>query len=93
MKRPKQVSRGKSRESDDLPAFMRPPPERAWDWATDVEAQPETAFQPYSMATRYAKGALLLHPKFGKGVVTLAETARIDVLFQDGPRKLGHAPG
>ena len=37
------------------------------------------------------KGQLLVHPKFGKGVVLGVEGQRIEVLFEDGPKKLGHA--
>lgn len=91
MKRSKQVSRGKGRESDDLPSFMRPPPERTWDWTADVASQPDTAFAPYALGTHFSKGAFLLHPKFGKGVVTQVEGGRIEVLFEEGPKRLGHA--
>ncbi|HEY2509248.1 MAG TPA: hypothetical protein VGI39_00195 [Polyangiaceae bacterium] len=46
---------------------------------------------PYSLATRFAKGQLVTHPKFGKGIVVHVEGARIEVLFEEGPKKLGHA--
>jgi hypothetical protein len=31
------------------------------------------------------------HPKFGKGLVMGVVGARIEVLFKDGRKKLGHA--
>ena len=43
------------------------------------------------MSSRYAKGNLILHSKFGKGLVLGVEGPRIEVLFQDGKKKLGHA--
>ena len=43
------------------------------------------------MTARFTKGQLLAHPKFGKGVVVAVEGQRIEVLFEDGPKKLGHA--
>jgi len=43
------------------------------------------------MSTRFSKGDLITHPKFGKGLVLGVEGTRIEVLFQDGKKKLGHA--
>ena len=45
---------------------------------------------PYAFTSRFEKGALLAHPKFGKGVVIDVEPQRVEVLFEDGPKKLGH---
>ena len=36
------------------------------------------------------KGQLITHPKFGKGVVTDVEPSRVEILFQEGKKKLGH---
>lgn len=92
MKRAKQVTRGKSRD-DDLPSFMRSKePPRTYTYADDVVGQPEASFVPYAMTTKYDKGALIAHPKFGRGVVVAvaAGGARIEVLFEDGTKLLGH---
>jgi hypothetical protein len=62
-------------------------------WANDVQGKPDDAFVPYSMATRFAKGALVSHPKFGKGIVTATDATNVVVLFESGPKKLGHATG
>ncbi len=37
-----------------------------------------------------AKEALVIHAKFGKGIVVDVEPSRVEVLFQDGPKKLAH---
>lgn len=92
MKRSKQRSSGPNRhsgEDDDSPAWAKPA-EAEPSWA-EVESKPDSSFVPFSLASRYAKGDLILHPKFGKGLVLGAEPTRIDVLFQDGKKKLGHA--
>jgi hypothetical protein len=93
MKRSKQRSSGSSRFSgkDDEPGPWSKPegPEPTW---ADVEAKPEGSFVPFVISTRYAKGDLILHSKFGRGLVLGVESGRIEVLFQDGKKKLGHIP-
>ncbi len=94
MKRSKQRNSGSSRDSgsdDDSPSWSKPEgPEPVW---ADVESKPDASFVPFAMSSRYAKGDLILHAKFGKGLVLGAEPTRIEVLFQDGKKKLGHAVG
>ena len=88
MKRSKQRTSGPSRHSDD-DAWAKPPePEPTW---AEVEGKPDESFVPFVLSSRYAKGDLIKHPKFGKGMVITAEPTRIEVLFQDGKKKLGHA--
>jgi hypothetical protein len=91
MKRSKaKSSAGRQSETDDSSYFAKPKePEKTW--AEHVEGKADTAFVPYAMTTRYAKGQLLQHSKFGKGVVIHVDPQRIEVLFEDGPKKLGHA--
>jgi hypothetical protein len=90
MKRTKQRSSGSGRQSGkDDDAWAKPPePEPPW---SDVEAKPDESFVPFVLANRYAKGDLIRHPKFGKGLVLGVEGTRIEVLFHDGKKKLGHA--
>jgi hypothetical protein len=92
MKRSKPRSSGSGRFSggdEETPAWAKPAgPEPTW---ADVESKPDDAFLPFALSTRYAKGSLILHPKFGKGLVVEADATRIEVLFQDGKKKLGHA--
>ena len=88
MKRSKQRNSGPDRNSDD-DAWAKPAsPEPTW---ADVESKPDESFSPFALSSRYAKGDLIAHPKFGKGLVLDAEPTRIEVLFQDGKKKLGHA--
>ncbi len=92
MKRSKQRNAGTGRKpgaEDELPPWAKPPaPEPTW---ADVEAKPEESFVPFALSSHYAKGTFISHPKFGKGVVLDVEGPRIEVLFQDGKKKLGHA--
>lgn len=88
MKRSKQRTSGPNRYSED-DAWAKPPePEPSW---AEVEGKPDESFVPFVLSSRYAKGDLIRHPKFGKGMVLTAEPTRIEVLFQDGKKKLGHA--
>jgi hypothetical protein len=89
MKRSKQRNSGSGRQSNEEDAWAKPPePEPEW---SVVEAKADASFLPFAMSTRFAKGDFILHPKFGKGLVLLVEGTRIEVLFQDGKKKLGHA--
>jgi hypothetical protein len=92
MKRSKQRSSGSGRyagRDDDSAAWVKPEsPEPTW---AEVEAKPDESFVPFVLSSRYAKGDLLLHPKFGKGLVIHVEGSRIEVLFKEGKKKLGHA--
>lgn len=90
MKRTKQTSRGRSRDEDVSSPFGKKAPEKSYTWDDDVAGQPDEAFKAYNLKESFARGALLLHPTFGKGVVTLVEGTRVEVLFQAGPKKLGH---
>jgi len=88
MKRSKQRGGGSGRGSEEDVWAKPPEPEPEW---SEVEGKPDGSFVPFAMSSRYAKGDLILHPKFGKGLVVFAEPTRIEVLFQDGKKKLGHA--
>jgi hypothetical protein len=60
-------------------------------WADETAGKDDAAFTAYSPSARFAKGALVLHAKFGKGLVVGVEGPRLEVLFEDGVKKLGHA--
>jgi hypothetical protein len=94
IKRGKQVNRGpQGRYSDETPSWLdKKPDERKWDWAADVAAQPEESFVPYAMTASFAAGALLVHSKFGKGVVTAVDGPNVDVLFEAGAKRLRCTP-
>ena len=93
MKRTKQRSPF-SRNSDDeiAPVFRA---EKEGDdertWAELTEGKPDESFAPYALASRFERGALIQHPKFGRGAVVAVVGTHIDVVFADGKKKLGHA--
>ena len=82
MKRTKPVSRGR-RDTDEGAFFSKKPPEKTYKWDEDVAGQPDESFVPYALTSHFARGALVSHTKFGKGVVTHVEGPRVDVLFQE----------
>ena len=89
MKRTKQRTGGAGRDKEETDPWAKPAePEPTW---ADVEGKAEDSFVPFAMARRYAKGDLITHPKFGRGLVLGVEPQRIEVLFQDGKKKLGHS--
>lgn len=91
MKRAKEVRRGPKDSGGDDDGFFSPKPAaKTWDWEKDVASQPDEAFAAYAATTRFAKEAFVTHPKFGKGVVVDADAQRVEVLFQDGAKKLAH---
>jgi hypothetical protein len=91
MKRSRRSNSGGGRGSqDEAPIGLMGTPSAPTTWAEAVGARPDTDFKPYSMANTYARNDLVQHSKFGKGVVTLVDGSRVEVLFEDGPRKLGH---
>jgi hypothetical protein len=88
MKRTKQRTGG--REKDGGVDYWKKPTEPEKTWDEHVEGKTDDAFRPYTLAERYTKGQLVLHSKFGKGVVVDADQSRVEILFQDGKKKLGH---
>jgi hypothetical protein len=91
IKRTKQRSFGSRGKDSEEPGFGSPKPaEPVKTWAELIEGRPEESFVPYAMASTFPKGALIVHAKFGKGVVIGVEPSRIEVLFEEGAKKLGH---
>jgi hypothetical protein len=90
IKRSKELSSRSPRERDA--DALAKAADKKWNWTKDVATQPEESFQRYATTGKFTKETYLLHSKFGRGVVTNVEGAHIDVLFEDGVRKLLHAP-
>jgi hypothetical protein len=88
MKRTKQRTSG--RDKDTEIDFWAKPTEPEKTWEEQVEGKPDDGFLPYVLAERYGKGQLILHSKFGKGIVVDADATRVEILFQEGKKKLGH---
>jgi hypothetical protein len=74
-------------------SFGKPPPEPEPEksWTEHVTGAAEESFVPYSLKSHFAKGALIAHAKFGKGVIISVDGSHIEVLFEEGKKKLGHA--
>ena len=91
MKRSRAKSSGSGRAGgDDDSNYFAKPQEPEKTWAEQMEGKGDDAFVPYALTQRFAKGQLLAHPKFGKGVVVAVEGTRVEVLFEEGSKKLGH---
>lgn len=92
IKRTKQASStSRNRESSNENNFgVAKPVVPEKPWAEQIEGKPDSAFVAYAMTERFEKGALVRHAKFGKGVVVGVEPQRIEVLFEEGTKKLGH---
>lgn len=91
IKRSKARNFGSKEQDAPTSGFGSKKIEPAKVWADEVNGKDDAAFVPYAVTTRFANGSLLVHSKFGKGLVVHVEGARIEVLFEDGPKKLGHA--
>ena len=88
MKRAKAKTSGKEKNAET--DFWAKPvaAEKTWEEAT--EGKVDTDFTTYAMSERFTKGQLISHPKFGKGFVTDVDALRVEILFQEGKKKLGH---
>jgi hypothetical protein len=60
-------------------------------WKDAMADHPEEAFVAYAPSTAYRPDALLVHPKFGKGLVVGVEPGKVAILFEEGVKKLVHA--
>lgn len=89
MKRVKQRTFGNGKEDENDPWAKPKVAEPTWEEAT--AGKTDDAFTAYAMTAKFAKGQLLHHVKFGKGLVLDTTGTSVEVLFQDGKKKLGHA--
>lgn len=93
MKRTKQRGTGSGRRAGEYAGFGARDKEPEKSWSEDVAGQPDGSFVPYALTNHYSKGALIAHPSFGKGIVLNVDGTRVEVLFEAGKKKLGHAAG
>ena len=90
MKRAKAKGTGARATETNTDFFARPvPPEKTWSEHT--EGKVDGDFAPYALASKFSLGSLVVHPKFGKGVIVEVEPQKVGVLFEDGRRKLGQS--
>jgi hypothetical protein len=63
-------------------------------WKEAVSGAADSAFAAYSPAATFTKDALVLHAKFGKGLVLEVDGNKVSILFEEGVKKLMHGtPG
>lgn len=62
-----------------------PDPKDEWSRATADASKPR---RTYAATEKYERGELVVHPKFGVGVVAGLEPGRVVLLFESGTRKL-----
>jgi len=89
MKRTKAKSTGAKKATEKDAWAKKPEVEKTWEEQVDGKA--DDKFTPYALAATFKKGQLVMHPKFGKGAISGVDGTRIEILFQDGKKKLGHA--
>jgi hypothetical protein len=93
IKRSKQRSYGSGRDRGEDDDYFAKPKEPDKTWEQHLEGKSDADFVPYAMSARFTRGQLLSHPKFGKGVVVAVDATNVQILFQDGTKKLGHGVG
>ena len=90
IKRAKQRTFGSGRDADEPSDYFAKPKQPDKTWEEHVADKGDEAFVPYAYTSRFAMGILMQHPKFGKGIVVGVDATNVNVLFQDGVKKLGH---
>jgi hypothetical protein len=60
-------------------------------WKDAVGNHADGSFAPYSSAATFAMDGLVSHPKFGKGIVVEVDGNKVQILFEEGIRKLLHS--
>jgi hypothetical protein len=88
IRRPKRASR---KAEPDLPDSATGGSNPIPDWGAAVAPRPDGDFVPYAPATTFAVSTLVQHAKFGKGIVVGVDGNKVDILFEQGIRKLLHA--
>jgi hypothetical protein len=91
IKRAKQRTFGSGREDEANSNYFAKPKQPDKNWQEHIEGKGDDAFLPYAFTTKFAMGALMVHSKFGKGIVVGIDATNVNVLFEEGVKKLGHA--
>jgi hypothetical protein len=92
--RPKRPTHRRTEGAAATRSAQATPAPKQLKWKEVVGSQPDAAFAPYSPAATFAKDALVSHAKFGKGIVVEVDGNKIQILFEEGQKKLLHAtPG
>lgn len=84
--RPKRASRRSESPSKARGSKSGSP--KGLKWKDLVGEQKDSLFAAYTIEATFAPNQLVLHAKFGKGIVTELEAGKVTILFEDGARKL-----
>jgi hypothetical protein len=90
MKRTKTKSSGRAGSEVSFGGFGKGK-DKEPTWADAVSQKADDMFIPHAMTTHFLCGSLISHTVFGKGLVLSVDGAKIEVLFEDGKKKLAHA--
>lgn len=91
MKRTKKATGGGGRSAPAEGSLgFNPPPANMPKWEDIVSDKAEEAFVAYSPGRKFQREELIAHAKFGKGVVFSVDGQRIEVIFQEGVKRLAH---
>ncbi len=88
MKRTKKATSKVSQTEGSL--GFNPPTGGVPKWEEAIANKADDSFVAYTPSRRFAKEEYVSHAKFGKGYVVGVDGNRIEVLFEDGIRKLAH---
>jgi hypothetical protein len=88
--RPKRAASRRTDSASSLRSASNAPSTKPPKWKDVVADQPDQAFAAYNTGATFARDALVAHPKFGKGVVLEVDGNKVQVLFEEGIRKLLH---
>jgi hypothetical protein len=89
--RPKRPTNRRTEKATATRASAASPAPKQLKWKDAVGSHPDSAFSPYSQAATFSKDTLVSHPKFGKGVVVEVDGNKVQILFEEGMRKLLHS--
>jgi hypothetical protein len=76
------------KEAAPRKAKVDPAAVAAAQWATVMSAKDPAQAVPYDMNGTYRLNNLLLHPVFGLGIVQIVLPNKIEVLFENGVKRL-----
>lgn len=87
MNRPKRAT---SRRSSGGEKSAPVSPLQPSNWKDAAGSKPDNLFVDYAVNLKLARGVLVRHPEFGKGIVFEIEGNKAHILFEEGVRKLMH---
>lgn len=88
VREPAAAKGGERRVASPRAPKVDPAAAAASEWTSLLGARDLAAAVPYDMHGSYRVDALLQHPKFGVGIVRLVLPGKVEVLFQEGLKRL-----